>query len=117
MSFFAGVSPTDRAIAFIDPSAVPNNPGWPLRNLLAYPRTLYPEDAAQGFRVPCWRDSEIPQPGAPGGWKSRFGVVKQRAGEAAVPMEKPSAVGWEKNIQGKLGARVADLAPMMDPTK
>ena len=30
---------------------------------------------------------------------------------------KPSAVGWEKNPQGKLGARVADLAPMMDPTR
>jgi ubiquitin-like modifier-activating enzyme ATG7 len=26
-------------------------------------------------------------------------------------------VGWEKNVQGKLGARLADLAPMMDPTR
>ena len=117
MSFFAGVPPADRAIGFIDPSAVPNNPGWPLRNLLAYLRALYPEDAAQGFHVLCGRDSEIPQPGAPGGWKSRFWVVKQGAGEAVAPTEKPSAVGWEKNTQGKLGARVADLAPMMDPTR
>ena len=30
---------------------------------------------------------------------------------------KPTAVGWEKNVQGKLGPRVADLAPMMDPTR
>jgi len=30
---------------------------------------------------------------------------------------KPGAVGWEKNVQGKLGPRVADLAPMMDPTR
>ena len=29
----------------------------------------------------------------------------------------PSAVGWEKNVQGKLGPRLADLAPMMDPTR
>ncbi|TBU55968.1 E1-like protein-activating [Dichomitus squalens] len=117
VSFFAGVPPAERAIGFIDPSAVPNNPGWPLRNLLAYLRALYPEDAAQGLRVLCWRDSETPQTGAPGGWKSRFGVVKQGAGESIAPTEKPSAVGWEKNIQGKLGARVADLAPMMDPTR
>jgi len=26
-------------------------------------------------------------------------------------------VGWEKNVQGKLGARLADLAPMMDPSR
>jgi ubiquitin-like modifier-activating enzyme ATG7 len=30
---------------------------------------------------------------------------------------KPGAVGWEKNVQGKLGPRVADLAPMMDPRR
>jgi ubiquitin-like modifier-activating enzyme ATG7 len=30
---------------------------------------------------------------------------------------KPGAIGWEKNVQGKLGPRVADLAPMMDPTR
>lgn len=33
------------------------------------------------------------------------------------PTVRPPAVGWEKNPQGKLGARLADLAPMMDPTK
>ena len=85
--------------------------------LLAYLRALYPHDAAQGFRILCWRDHEAPPPGATGGWKSRFGVVKQGAGEAAASTDKPSAVGWEKNIHGKLGARVADLAPMMDPTR
>ena len=31
--------------------------------------------------------------------------------------QKPSAVGWEKNVQGKLGPRLADLAPMMDPVR
>ena len=29
----------------------------------------------------------------------------------------PAAVGWEKNPAGKLGPRMADLAPMMDPTR
>jgi ubiquitin-like modifier-activating enzyme ATG7 len=29
--------------------------------------------------------------------------------------QRPSVVGWEKNEQGKLGARMVDLAPLMDP--
>lgn len=33
------------------------------------------------------------------------------------PQNRRSAVGWEKNPQGKLGPRLADLAPMMDPTR
>ena len=33
------------------------------------------------------------------------------------PHSRPAAVGWEKNPQGKLGPRLADLAPMMDPTR
>lgn len=108
-----------RTIGFVDPSAQPQNPGWPLRNLLAYLLALHPADVAQGVRVLCWRDVELPAPGSAGGWRSRFGVVKQGSGEApaAAPMAKPAAVGWEKNIQGKLGPRVADLAPMMDPAR
>ena len=31
-----------QTIAFIDPSALPDNPGWPLRNLLAYLHALHP---------------------------------------------------------------------------
>jgi ubiquitin-like modifier-activating enzyme ATG7 len=29
--------------------------------------------------------------------------------------QRPGVVGWEKNAAGKLGARLADLGPMMDP--
>ena len=49
-------------------------------------------------------------------WKSLLGTVSLPS-----PVDKsttrPSAVGWEKNVQGKLGARLADLAPMMDPSR
>ncbi|CCM07128.1 uncharacterized protein FIBRA_09464 [Fibroporia radiculosa] len=111
--FFANVSPEQRTIAFLDPSALSTNPGWPLRNLLAFLRTVHP---AYTYRVLCWRDAELPVSGA---WKSRFGVVHQGTGELAKDAEttKPAAVGWEKNVQGKLGPRMADLAPMMDPTR
>ncbi|KIM80534.1 hypothetical protein PILCRDRAFT_789269 [Piloderma croceum F 1598] len=110
--FFANVPPTSQTLAFIDPSALPDNPGWPLRNLLAYFRALH--SSSTQLRILCWRDAELPS--STGTWKSRFGVLS--AGAAGVdPTTKPSAVGWEKNVQGKLGPRVADLAPMMDPAR
>ncbi|KAI0260642.1 hypothetical protein BC834DRAFT_899392 [Gloeopeniophorella convolvens] len=102
-TFFANVPEESRTIGFLDPSAQASAPGWPLRNLLAYLRAVHPE-ATKTVRVLCWRGDAT--------W-SRFGVL--RGGPAT--SDKPSAVGWEKNVQGKLGARVADLAPMMDPTR
>lgn len=106
-----------RTIAFIDPSALPSNPGWPLRNLLAYLHALHPADVAAGLRVLCWRDSEVPAQGH--NWKSRFGVLSLGSGESvhATTTERPTALGWEKNPHGKLAPRMADLAPMMDPTR
>ncbi|KAL0567985.1 Autophagy protein 7 [Marasmius crinis-equi] len=102
-------------IAFIDPSAESQNPGWPLRNLLAYLNALHPA-ASKKFRVLCWRDSEVPRDD---GWKSRFGVVTLGDGtsEVEIKSSRPDVTGWEKNVQGKLGPRVADLAPMMDPAR
>ena len=92
-----------QTIGFLDPSAQASAPGWPLRNLLAYLRAVHPE-ATQTVRVLCWRGDAQ---------SSRFGVL--RGGPTS--SEKPSSVGWEKNVQGKVGARVADLAPMMDPKR
>jgi ubiquitin-like modifier-activating enzyme ATG7 len=92
-----------QTIGFLDPSAQGSAPGWPLRNLLAYLRAVHPE-ATQTVRVLCWRGDAA---------SSRFGVLRG----GPIGADKPSAVGWEKNVQGKLGARVADLAPMMDPKR
>lgn len=105
-----------QTIGFVDPSADPNNPGWPLRNLLAYLRALYPATTST-IRILRWKDSEIPStPNAI--WKSQIGILKVGAAAPIDPvLGRPSAVGWEKNPQGKLGPRVADLAPMMDPTR
>lgn len=110
--FYANVPASSQTIAFFDPSALPTNPGWPLRNLLAYLHVLYPK--ATTLRVLCWRDGEVPTAGH--SWKSRFGVVSLLPA-AETSTARPTAVGWEKNPQGKLGARAADLAPMMDPTR
>ncbi|TFK52716.1 E1-like protein-activating [Heliocybe sulcata] len=110
--FFEGVDPASQYISFLDPSALPQNPGWPLRNLLAYLRCLHPSTTSS-LRVLCWRDTDLPASGST--WKSRLGLIEQGISENRE--ERPSAVGWEKNAQGRLGPRVADLAPMMDPTR
>ncbi|PFH53317.1 hypothetical protein AMATHDRAFT_45591 [Amanita thiersii Skay4041] len=116
--FLQAESPT---IAFVDPSANPHNPGWPLRNLLAYLRALYP-DTTTSLRILCWRDIDLPADDS--GWKSRFGTIHTRSDVDPINIRsdtqlklRPSAVGWEKNTQGKLAPRVADLAPMMDPKR
>ncbi|KAF9240392.1 hypothetical protein BU15DRAFT_73985 [Melanogaster broomeanus] len=102
----------DPVVGFLDPSVSPENPGWPLRNLLAYLHALYPAQASS-LSVICWRDSELPTPGR--SWKSRFGIVTIAGGD---PNLKPTAVGWERHpTTNKLSARMADLAPMMDPTR
>jgi ubiquitin-like modifier-activating enzyme ATG7 len=104
-----------RTIGFIDPSALPHNPGWPLRNLLTYLRILYPT-TSQSIRILCWRDAELPISDKP--WRSRFGVLSIAAPTTEnIPAQRPTAVGWEKNVQGKLGPRLADLGPMMDPKR
>lgn len=117
VSFFANVPPTARTIAFVDPSASPSSPGWPLRNLLAFLHHRHPEAVKDGLQILCWRDLDVVSEG--GSWKSRIGTVRLGAPGEDIPLlkDKPSAVGWEKNPQGKLGPRLADLAPMMDPTR
>lgn len=100
-------------IGFLDPSASPENPGWPLRNLLAYLLALYPSHTTS-LSILCWRDSELPI--ADKSWRSRFGVVSHPSG--GEPATKPAALGWERHpTTNKLSARMADLAPMMDPTR
>lgn len=108
---------SQRIIGFLDPSSQPENPGWPLRNLLAY-LTHIESSSSSGqflsFNVLCWRDTEYPRAGQQ--WKSRFGTITQ-ASSTEAPTARPSAIGWERNAAGKLGPRLADLAPMMDPTQ
>jgi len=108
-TFFAQTPANGQTIAFIDPSANPHNPGWPLRNLLAYLRALYPSTTST-LRILCWREPETPS----SSWKSRFGIVHVGVGDSQ-PSTRPSAVGWERDASGKTAPRVADLAPMMDP--
>ncbi|CAI5965096.1 unnamed protein product [Closterium sp. NIES-64] len=105
-------APPSLLVAFFDPCHLPLSPGWPLRNLLllaslrwqchgrinlhhSHPRTLP--------SVP----SSLCLPPRPPDWLNPI----------TAPATCPSATGWELNTKGRTGARCADLAPLMDPTR
>lgn len=46
-------SPSQRTVLFIDPSATPSVPGWPLRNFLALLSVRF---QVKKIKVICWRD-------------------------------------------------------------
>lgn len=90
-------------IAFLDPSSHASAPGWPLRNVLSY---LTQAHSVSALRVIAYRDGS-----------SLTSTLELRAPDGTEKSGRPSVVGWEKNDKGKLGPRLADLAPLMDPTK
>ncbi|CAG8519675.1 3466_t:CDS:10 [Gigaspora rosea] len=108
-SFFDGCSDEERIVGFADPSGLPSNPGWPLRNLLVLLKRHW---NVHKIKVICYR--EIP---------SKKDIINSRIltieipDTTTIPDECPKAVGWEKNLSGKLSPRTVDLAHMMDPIK
>jgi ubiquitin-like modifier-activating enzyme ATG7 len=111
MSFDAKVY-VQQYIGFVDPSPLPGNPGWLLRNLLTFLIRKTPSN--RSFRILCWRDVETNSSST---WKSVIGTVTLPS-----PIELPgqgrwSIVGWEKDTRGKLAPRLADLGSMMDPAR
>ncbi|KAK4684304.1 ubiquitin-like modifier-activating enzyme ATG7, partial [Tremellales sp. Uapishka_1] len=104
--FFAGVPEDERIIVFHDPSALPSNPGWTLRNILYY---LSHHQAIRSLTVICLRQS--------GSRKGRVYLPPTEEVPAEGSVGLPQAVGWERNRMGKLTSRMADLGPMMDPAK
>ncbi|CAG7846613.1 Ubiquitin-like modifier-activating enzyme ATG7 AltName: Full=ATG12-activating enzyme E1 ATG7; AltName: Full=Autophagy-related protein 7 [Serendipita indica DSM 11827] len=107
-TFFKDTPEQSRTVAFLDPSSDPQSPGWPLLNILAY--LFHTQPNARKHQVLCWRDTVIPEAGH---WRSRWATIC--ANEKTLSGTRPSAVGWERNAQGKLSPRMADLGSSMDP--
>ncbi|CAI2168439.1 3130_t:CDS:10 [Funneliformis geosporum] len=108
-TFFENCHDNERIVGFADPSSLLTNPGWPLRNLLVL---LQRHWNVHKIKVICYR--EIP------GKKdiSQTRILTVEIPDTTTISDKcPKSVGWEKNSQGKLGPRSADLAPLMDPKK
>ncbi|KAJ1547707.1 Autophagy protein 7 [Nowakowskiella sp. JEL0078] len=96
-------------VGFADPSLAPDNPGWPLRNFLFLLKSKW----NIGFiRVICLRES----PGKKD-ISSSIVIDVELPETGDLFKDPPKIVGWEKNSQGNLGPRIADLAPLMDPKR
>jgi ubiquitin-like modifier-activating enzyme ATG7 len=86
-----------------DPSASPHYPGWGLRNVLFY---LHARHGISSIKVMCLRQ----------GGGSRVARVCVSPTDPATN-KSPQAVGWERDGTGKLASRVANLGPMLDPSR
>ncbi|GAA5873942.1 hypothetical protein JCM3774_004046 [Rhodotorula dairenensis] len=110
-TFWSNVDPEQRTLIVSDPSCHPSAPGWPVRNVLLFlsrtPLLLSPCDS---LRLILVRASET--------ITARVRLTAADPVEGGVDAaQRPATVGWEKNDKAKLGPRMADLGPLMDPTR
>ncbi|GLJ38595.1 hypothetical protein SUGI_0786970 [Cryptomeria japonica] len=98
-------------LGFYDPCHLPSNPGWPLRNLIAFAAARW---GLESITVLCYRE------------KGGLGDLQQSlVADISVSFTQgwsdtksvPKAVGWEWNNQGKMGPRRISLASQMDPKR
>ncbi|KWU45836.1 E1-like protein-activating [Rhodotorula sp. JG-1b] len=110
-TFWSNFDPQQRTVIVSDPSSHPSAPGWPVRNLLLFlSRTpLLASSPCETLRLVLVRDSET--------ITARLRLKSAAGPEESDASQRPATVGWEKNEKGKLGPRMADLGPLMDPTR
>ncbi|CAO3677279.1 unnamed protein product [Umbelopsis ramanniana] len=100
-------------IGFVDPSGLQEHPGWPLRNLLAYANVRL---GLHKLQVLCLRD-KLAKNELSSSLLLNVELETDACYTADVGKTMPKSVGWEKSTTGKLAPRLADLAPMMDPSR
>ena len=121
--FFEGVNQKDCFVCFADPSTFPEYPGWMLRNLLVLVRKRWKLDAVQ---ILCYRevharrhesrsiifDLELdPLTGVDSQVSSGQSTIK------SLSANTPKVTGWERNLSGKVGSKIARLGEYMDPQR
>ncbi|GEM07213.1 autophagy-related protein 7 [Rhodotorula toruloides] len=98
----------ERRLVFSDPSAHQSAPGWPLRNILLFLSTSPTlAEPVTSIVIIVVRDGQA----------TSARIRRQEGAKIAGEAKRPVTVGWEKNEKGKLGPRMADLGPLMDPTR
>ncbi|KAI3680789.1 hypothetical protein L6452_35565 [Arctium lappa] len=96
--------------AFYDPCHLPNNPGWPLRNFLAFISARWNIKKVQFL---CYRENH----GFADLGLSLVGEALVQPSQAWQDQQHvPNAVGWELN-KGKRVPRCINLSTSMDPTR
>lgn len=91
----------DPVLVFLDSTSSATAVGWQLRNMLAFLALRF---QISSVKVLCLRSS----------LESSRLIDLTLAPNAYA---KVTGSGWERNSAGKLGPRVADLGPMMDPQR
>ena len=128
-SLYADVS-SETWLAFCDPCSLRSNPGWPLRNLLALAAHMLQRDGlvvgadsyritALSYREPTLGTSSTITNSATNSLRATsliFNTCLSSAGYLSRDFGMPArAVGWERNVAGKLGGRLMDLSAQMEP--
>lgn len=101
-------------LAFSDPSNLPKNPGWPLRNFLCLVKYHWAHQK-NTFEVLCFRDIYLN-----GVRKVNHSIILKIKLNSVSHLDKsimPKCVGWERNEKQKLGPRFVNLSNSMDPNR
>jgi Dinucleotide-utilizing enzymes involved in molybdopterin and thiamine biosynthesis family 2 len=109
--FFNNTDEADRYVAFVDPSNYDESPSWPLRNLLVLIRQRY---RLKKVNILCYRDTQAKRHEAR---SIILPLEMEGTVDQAAPQKMPNVTGWERDVNNKLRARVANLADHMNPTR
>ncbi|CAG9314010.1 ATG7 [Blepharisma stoltei] len=92
-------------ICFIDPAPKHDFPGAPLRNILSY----ISQSHSRSIDVVAIKDLISSNP-------NNFSLGNSQYYQITLPeINEVKFLGWELNAKGKLGPRVVDLRPQLDP--
>ncbi|OQR86936.1 autophagy-related protein 7 [Achlya hypogyna] len=105
--------PAAVVFGLVDSSALPQHPGWPLRNYLAWIRRRFP--AMTSVTLLLFRDAVHHWATVPPMVACKASIVATVEWSADDSVNAPKVVGWELNVQGKQGPRCMQLGNLMDP--
>ncbi|KAJ2712103.1 Autophagy protein 7 [Coemansia spiralis] len=118
-SVFGGDDGGVAMLGFVDPSSHSSQPGWPLRNLLAWLRYSHPE--ASRVQVLCFRDAVLalgaPREGAILAQQCESIVIGVEVTAVAALKAENQVSGWERDDKQRLMPRMANLSSTMDPVR
>ena len=106
--FFHGIESADQFICFSDPSNYAQYPGWMLRNLLILVGRRW---QLQRVQILCYRDIQSHRDDA----RSAILRLIRDPSDAGSDESTPKITGWERNNDGKLASKLANLGDYMDP--
>ncbi|XP_049775699.1 ubiquitin-like modifier-activating enzyme ATG7 [Schistocerca cancellata] len=104
-------------LGFADPSVLPANPGWPLRNLLALVIYHCKEILGKPLQLIALRLQKCGDGQSWSAFSSLVLNIELPTEDNVPPKITPSWIGWQRNEKGKFGPRLAKLSASMDPAK